>query len=543
MLSMPQRRGWFLILCGLVAVVLSACDSVEPQPRSAAGDRADATNPTPAQLDIWWPTDGSWVSGKQPFKARLVDWKLGDYRMYWQVDGGQLNLMSDSYQDAPHKESVVDLQGWTWRGSGPYLVNFVAKTKRGKLLAQRSAQIYVGAAPAPQPVATVAVTPATATIEVGGAVQLTATVRDASGAELTGRTVTWSTSDAVNGPVSATGLVSGAGAALVTITATSEGKSGSATISVTAPAPPPPAGNPFVGAAFFVDPTSNARKQADAWRVTRPADAQQMEKVAAGAQADWFGDWTSDVRSAVDARVTQISGAGALPILVAYNIPIRDCNGYSGGGAKSVDGYQTWIRAFAEGIGTRRAVVVLEPDALAALDCLSPADQDIRLALIADAVRVLKARGAVSVYIDAGHPFWTSAATIAARLRAAAVAEADGFALNTSNFHNTADNVAYGDMVSDLIEGKRYVIDTSRNGLGATPDHQWCNPAGRALGVRPTASTGAARVDAFLWIKRPGESDGSCNGGPSAGQWWADYALGLAQRSDDGGASTFIAAR
>ena len=48
---------------------------------------------------------------------------------------------------------------------------------------------------------------------------------------------------------------------------------------------------------------------------------------------------------------------------------------------------------------------------------------------------------------------------------------------------------------------------------------------------RPTASTGDPNADAFLWIKHPGESDGACNGGPVAGTWWADYALGLAQRA------------
>jgi len=48
-------------------------------------------------------------------------------------------------------------------------------------------------------------------------------------------------------------------------------------------------------------------------------------------------------------------------------------------------------------------------------------------------------------------------------------------------------------------------------------------------GVMAEFDTGQALVDAYLWIKTPGESDGTCNGGPKAGQWWADYALGLAR--------------
>ena len=68
-----------------------------------------------------------------------------------------------------------------------------------------------------------------------------------------------------------------------------------------------------------------------------------------------------------------------------------------------------------------------------------------------------------------------------------------------------------------------------RNGAGPAPGDDWCNPSGRALGDRPTAATGDRLVDALLWVKRPGESDGACNGGPPAGEWWADYALGLAR--------------
>jgi endoglucanase len=256
-----------------------------------------------------------------------------------------------------------------------------------------------------------------------------------------------------------------------------------------------------------------------------------MDKIAAQPQADWFGDWSGDIQSAVSARVTQITNAGALPILVAYDIPLRDCGSYSSGGASSADAYKSWIRAFASGIGARRAIVVLEPDALASMDCLSAADQQTRLALLSDAVSVLGARSGVATYLDAGSSSWQSAATIAARLKSAGVAGARGFSLNVSNFRTTAAEVSYGDQVAGLIGGKHFVVDTSRNGLGPTADSQWCNPPGRALGNRATTATGDTLADAFVWIKRPGESDGPCNGGPAAGSWWADYALGLAQRA------------
>src|SRR5437867_4536154 len=82
------------------------------------------------------------------------------------------------------------------------------------------------------PVAAVTVSPATATVFVGATTQLTATPKDAAGNVLTGRAVTWTSSNAAFVTVSATGLVTGVAAGSVTITATSEGKSGSASVIV-----------------------------------------------------------------------------------------------------------------------------------------------------------------------------------------------------------------------------------------------------------------------------------------------------------------------
>ncbi len=84
----------------------------------------------------------------------------------------------------------------------------------------------------PIPVATVAVTPAAATLGIGATQQLTATERDASGDTLAGRVVTWSTSDATKATVSASGIVTGVALGTATITATSETKTGTAAITV-----------------------------------------------------------------------------------------------------------------------------------------------------------------------------------------------------------------------------------------------------------------------------------------------------------------------
>ena len=292
--------------------------------------------------------------------------------------------------------------------------------------------------------------------------------------------------------------------------------------------PAPVAANPFEGHGFYVDPNSNAASQVAQWRSTRAVDALELEKIANTAQAFWLNGWNADVQAAADQIVTRSQAAGAMPVLVLYNIPQRDCGSYSAGGTANADAYRSWIGKVAAGIKQRKTVIILEPDALAGASCLSAADQALRFTLLRDAVLVLSAAGGV-VYIDAGHPAWLSTATAADRLKRAGIDYAQGFSLNVSNFHTNASNASYGTTLSNLVGGKHFVIDSSRNGAG--PGSTWCNPAGRALGTAPTWRTNHALIDAFLWIKRPGESDGTCSGGPKSGAWWADYALGMAQRT------------
>ncbi|WP_232303701.1 glycoside hydrolase family 6 protein [Pseudofrankia sp. DC12] len=298
------------------------------------------------------------------------------------------------------------------------------------------------------------------------------------------------------------------------------------------PAPAVRTDDPFGGATFYVDPESDAAAAVRALQSSAPADAATLSRLANGSAAAWFGDHDpATLQSRLSAWVGKLHGAGALPVVVAYGIPNRDCGGYSAGGLASPDAYRAWISAYAAGIGRGPVAVILEPDALAQIDCLSSADAQTRYALLRYAVDTLTSAGA-SVYIDAGNAKWHNASDMVARLRQAGVDRARGFALNVSNFDDTADELAYGDAIAGgLGGGTHFVIDTSRNGQGRAPDGAWCNPPGRGLGARPTAATGDARADAFLWIKIPGESDGTCNGGPGAGQWWLDYALGLARRS------------
>lgn len=112
-----------------------------------------------------------------------------------------------------------------------------ATVKAGSEGVSGSAAVTV-VAPAPAPVASVAISPARDTVPVGGTTQLTVTLRDAAGNVLTGRDVSWSSSDAGVATVSGSGVVSGVAAGAASIAAVSEGRSATASITVLTPPPP-----------------------------------------------------------------------------------------------------------------------------------------------------------------------------------------------------------------------------------------------------------------------------------------------------------------
>jgi endoglucanase len=281
---------------------------------------------------------------------------------------------------------------------------------------------------------------------------------------------------------------------------------------------------------FYVSPSSQAAKNL----ALSCRNGASLARIAAVPQGIWFGDWNLD--PGVDAaRVAKLARAQeAVPIVVAYNIVHRDCGGASKGGAPNAEAYKTWIRALALGIGNANALVVLEPDALSQLHvqgCLTVTQGDERVSLIRYAISMFAQHAQnAKVYLDAGHVNAIEVSVIAGDLKKAGVAKASGFALNVSNYEKTEDNTNYGQQISSLIDGKHFVIDTSRNGRGPSSDHQFCNPPDRALGTR-TQSFSAGLVDAYLWVQNPGTSDGPCNGGPPAGIFSLENACTLSHNA------------
>ncbi|TDD62650.1 endoglucanase [Kribbella antibiotica] len=292
------------------------------------------------------------------------------------------------------------------------------------------------------------------------------------------------------------------------------------------PATPAAAASPIsLTSGFYVNPDSLPA----AWARNNAGDARAariQSSIGSKPIARWFGN-----DSAIGTTVANYTGAAdgqdKLPVLVAYNIPDRDiCAGHSGGGAGSVAAYKTWISSFAAGIGSKPAVVIIEPDALNGMDCMTQAQKDARLGMLLYATQMLQQKAPNTyAYLDAGNPGWTAASTIAYRLGQAGINNIRGFAVNVSNFYWTSESITYANSLNSYLStAKPFVIDTSRNGKGHGDG--WCNPPTRKLGV--VAQTGGG-AEMLLWIKTPGVSDGPCGTAPGtpAGQFNPDLAVRL----------------
>jgi endoglucanase len=292
----------------------------------------------------------------------------------------------------------------------------------------------------------------------------------------------------------------------------------------TTPTTPPPAAS----SSLYVDPQSSAA----VWARANPSDGRSADiasRIANQPGAKWFGNWSGDIGSAVGSYVGAAAAASRIPVLVAYNIPARDCGQASAGGAGSLAAYQDWIRAFATALGNRQAIVVLEPDALPQLDCLDATGKAARLQLFQYAVTQFKNLATrTSLYLDIGNSSWLAPAEAATRLANAGIVNAHGFSLNVSNYRTDAESNAYGVAVGNALlqqkgYGKPFVVDTSRNGNGPNGT-QWCDPAGRKLGVPSRINAAGSQPEMTLWIKSPGEADGCA---AAAGSFSPDLAYKL----------------
>jgi endoglucanase len=285
---------------------------------------------------------------------------------------------------------------------------------------------------------------------------------------------------------------------------------------------------PGVGTTIVVPGESKAAKAAASGTLSA-SEQRAAAYLAAQPTAYWLTPEIDPIDE-VGSRILNLAGEAreqeAALTVVVYGLPERDCGSeHSAGGLDDAD-YDQWTGRIGEALASVKDVqkiVVLEPDSLAqAPDCGNIDERALQLREAVDRIS-----GADTwIYLDGGHSNWRSASDQAALIRQVGVSDrVRGFAVNVSNYNSTVEEFAYAHEIAKILGTGHAIVDTSRNGAGPAGS-VWCNPSDRLVGD-PGGTYGDDVVDTNLWVKPPGESDGDCNGGPSAGAWWPAAAVEL----------------
>jgi hypothetical protein len=185
----------------------------------------------------------------------------------------------------------------------------------------------------------------------------------------------------------------------------------------------------------------------------------------------------------------------------------------------------------------RPAVYLLELDAIGSSSCITqmgsmPAwEADLRYELT-----TMQALPHTVVYVEAGYADSNSPQYTARILNAIGVGKIRGFFTNDTHENWTIDEVHWAQKISKLTHGSHFIVNTAENGRGPKANRNrvkfgtddLCNPPGRAIGPLDTTATGFLHADGFLWTHPPGNSSGSCGGGPPSGTFWSARAIQLA---------------
>ncbi|PYH67856.1 1,4-beta-D-glucan cellobiohydrolase C [Aspergillus vadensis CBS 113365] len=378
-------------------------------------------------------------------------------------------------------------------------------------------------------------------------------------------------------------------AAVTTTTATST-PAASASPTTTASA----SGNPFSGYQLYVNPyySSEVASLAIPSLTGSLSSLQAAATAAAKVPSFVWLDTADKVPTMADylADIKSQNSAGANPPIagqfVVYDLPDRDCAALASNGEYSiadngVEHYKAYIDSIREVLvqySDVHTLLVIEPDSLANLvtnlnvaKCANA--ESAYLECTNYALTQLNLPN-VAMYLDAGHAGWLGwpanqqpAADLFASVykNASSPAAVRGLATNVANYNawtisscpsytqgnSVCDEQQYINAIAPLLEAQgfdaHFIVDTGRNGKQPTGQQawgDWCNVINTGFGVRPTTSTGDALVDAFVWVKPGGESDGTSDSSatrydahcgysdalqpaPEAGTWFQAYFVQL----------------
>ncbi|RQM30334.1 hypothetical protein B5M09_012669 [Aphanomyces astaci] len=257
---------------------------------------------------------------------------------------------------------------------------------------------------------------------------------------------------------------------------------------------------------------------------TNPKLQGALNELSKYAVATWYTDRWDD---AVNDLLQNCSGT-QVPSIVIYGLPHKDCtDGYSRDG-KNEDSakYKTWVQSLVSRVGSKEVVYVLEPDAIGLLSNSPCAKQSKYLENLKLALGLISSGNPnAKVYVDVAT--WSErdeATKVLNDLKTAG--RLHGITINTSNYKSNVQLTAACEYYSGATGGLHCVFDTSRNYRGSVED-EWCNSRSAGIGAPPGSDTGHPLVDFNLWLKVPGESDGTCKDrtsdaqeGPTAGEFF-----------------------
>ncbi|KAK0744603.1 1, 4-beta cellobiohydrolase [Apiosordaria backusii] len=334
--------------------------------------------------------------------------------------------------------------------------------------------------------------------------------------------------------------------------------------------------NPFVGRSLFVNPKYSKSLEQTRQAFLSRGDQTNAAKVQYVQNKVGTFVWISnilllrDIDDAIrDARAAKASGQNSNPIvgLVLYNLPDRDCSAGHSSGELSLDQnglnrYRTeYVQPFAQKLKAAsdlQFAVVLEPDAIG--NMVTGTTSFCRNARgpqqdgIAYAIQQLQASN-IHLYLDVANGGWLgwadnlapTAAEVATILqKAGSNAKIRGYSSNVSNYNPyqtnnppaytegspSADESRYATSLGNALRARglptNFIIDQGRVALpGARKEWgEWCNVSPAGFGQPFTTNTNNPNVDAIVWVKPGGESDGTCgmSGAPQAGAWFDAYA-------------------
>jgi endoglucanase len=289
------------------------------------------------------------------------------------------------------------------------------------------------------------------------------------------------------------------------------------------------------GTRFYVPPVDDGAKDQikDLLKHRKLKDAALITKMITTPQAVWLTKGTpKEVKKATRTVIKEAAESRSTPVLVAYDIPFRDCAQFSAGGATTKQDYFDWIDAVAQGIGKADAIVILEPDSLGiipwynpfasretwladpnVLEWCQPAEADPataasdRFEMLKYAVASLKTNPNTKVYMDGTHSGWLGAGDSADRLLLAGVGAADGFFLNASNFEPDDHLTKYGTWISKCI----WFADPTSGSWGGG-HAEWCGSQYSPATASDFSTWGltdqwyADNVENQTWVPYPGDA-------------------------------------